>query len=90
MWQPQSGRITAGQITVGTTAIRVISYDPGRIAVSITNESANTVYLGPPGVTPTSGWALPTNSSVTWWTMAEIWVVSAAGGETISYAEELR
>jgi hypothetical protein len=84
--------LSTGQSPVTTTAAVIVPYDLAGSDVIIRNTGATTVYIGGPGVTPSTGYPLmasdaplqplPVNDA--------IWGVTASGSSTIAWVESNR
>ena len=81
--------VTAAQITVGTTRVTLAAGGNAALAVTIRNAGANTIFLGPIGVTTSNGYGLVTAAVISLEIDANdtLYGVAAAAGET---AEILR
>lgn len=79
--------IQSGQVNVTTTATLVCNIPPDPDGVLIS--SSATVYLGGPGVTTTTGFAIPANTPVTVPTTGSealaLYAVTSTGTATVSY-----
>lgn len=56
--------VTSGQITVGTTATLIVSAVGNGERVHVFNEGGASVYLGPAGVTTSTGYELENRSGI--------------------------
>jgi len=83
------GGLAAGQFTVSTTAGIAVPARAGRSAVTITNLGTTDVFIGPSGVTATTGHLLPgiKGASITVPTSAAIYAIIAAGSQAVSYLD---
>lgn len=81
--------IAAGQITVAATATSIVAARAGRSKVTIVNSGAVDVFLGPAGVTITTGILLNgvKGSSVELNTSAAIFGIAASGTQVVSFIE---
>ena len=78
--------VATGQITVATTATLVITRRATRRAIGILNTGSNTIYIGPQGVTTTTGHSLPSGAFIGLPTVAEIWAIGASAS-SVTYTE---
>jgi hypothetical protein len=87
VWGVTSSLLT-GQVTVATTPTLVVNGDGGADSTAITNTSTtDIVYLGGPTVSTTTGWSLMPSATAIFRGAASVYCVSAAGGETITFAQ---
>lgn len=78
-----------GQVGVATTPVCLAGANNYRDSLVITNPSANTVYIGfNNSVTTSTGLGIPTNGALEYTGSSAVWVVSVAGTETVTYAED--
>jgi len=84
--------LATSQTSIGTSAAQIVAArtgasGTGRIAATLVNAGAATVFFGPSGVTTATGMPLPPNASVTLNTTAAIYAVAASGTTTIGVTE---
>lgn len=81
--------IAAGQVSVGTTAVQVVTARAGRATVTFSVGAANACSFGPAGVTTTTGFALQpvAGASLTLNTAAAVFAICSAT-TTISNIEQ--
>lgn len=84
-----SETIGTGQASVATTETAVVAARNNRHAVMIINHGTTAVYLGPTGLTTSTGVLLAgvVGASITIPTQAAIFGVVASGTQTVSYVE---
>jgi hypothetical protein len=94
-----SGSFATGQATVGVSAAVLVaartgaggngagSAGVGRIAVTITNNGAATIYIGNSGVTTGTGKSIGPGNSLTLNTTAAIYAISGTAGQAVDYVE---
>jgi hypothetical protein len=87
-----AANIATAQATVGTSATSIVAartgaVGTGRVAVTIENNGAQTVYLGGSGVTTATGMILLPGASMTLNTTAAVYGVSGAAGQAVSAME---
>jgi len=70
--------IASGQVTAGTAAVRVVAARTNRQDVVIAPTSRVAYYVGPAGVTATTGIPVLDGGAITLETTAEVWVVAAS------------
>jgi hypothetical protein len=73
-----SPSIATTQKAVTTAASKLVSARAGRTKVTITPTSAVVFYVGPSGVTASTGLYVAAGATVTLDTAAEVWAVGAA------------
>lgn len=81
--------INTGSATVTTTASQIVAARPGRQSVTIQNETAVAVRIGPAGVTAGTGYLLPATIGATFTTTsgAALYAITGSGTATVSYIE---
>ncbi len=85
----------AGSVTVGLTAVRVMSYNTDRRLAVITNDSINDIYIGfGRSVVSGSGIRLNANGGTfefglftTFPYFGEIWAIAAFAGNNVGFVE---
>lgn len=88
-----SASIAMAQASVAATASMIVAQragaaGTGRVAVTLYNAGAATVYLGAStGVTTSNGMPLPAGASITLDTTAAIYGVAASGTQTLGVTE---
>jgi hypothetical protein len=78
--------VATGQVTVATTATLVVTRRATRRSIGILNSGSNTIYLGGPTVTTTTGHQLPSGAFIGIPTTAEIWAI-AATSSSVTFVE---
>lgn len=81
--------IAAGQGTISTTAASLVAARAARKTITIENTSAVAFYVGPTGVTATTGLLVPgvVGASVTVDSAAAFFAITASGSATASFLE---
>jgi hypothetical protein len=92
--QPVVGslNIATARVNVGTSAtliadMRAGPAGAGRIAITIYNAGAATVFIGNPGVTTANGLPLVAGGSLTLNTMAAVYGIAASGSQNVGALE---
>jgi len=80
------------QVSVGAAAVQLVATRTGpagvgRVAVTLANTSANTIFFGVSAVSTTTGMPLLPNSSMTLNTTAAIYAIAASGTNIIGVTE---
>lgn len=85
-----SGTLATNQATVTTSATQIIAARTGRSRVTITNLGTTDVFIGPTGVTATTGQILvgTKGASITLNTSAAIFAIVGTGTQAVSFIEE--
>ena len=78
--------ILSGQVAVGTSSTLVVAARAARKSVTLTPTSSVVYYVGPTGVSTTTGVYVAAGASITISTTAAVYAVGAAGF-TLSYVE---
>ena len=81
--------LATGQAIATTTSGAIVAARPGRATVTIENTGTTAVYLGPPGVTSTTGFLLPgvVGAALTLSVTSEIDAVTASGTAPLTIYE---
>jgi hypothetical protein len=84
--------IASAQTSVGTSASLIVAArtgapGTGRIAATFYNAGAVTVYLGPSGVTASTGFALAPGATFTFNSATAFYGITASGTATVSAME---
>ena len=87
-----AANVASAQISIGVSATAIVAArtgaaGTGRVAVTLFNNGAATVYLGGSSVTTSNGMILPPGASMTINATAAIYGISGAAGQTISAME---
>lgn len=78
-----------GQQLVAQVAVQLLSYNPRRLGVVLTNTGANTVFVGGKASDLiASGHALPAGASIGLSSATELWGNSVTGNNVVTYLEE--
>jgi hypothetical protein len=89
--QPEPQTLTAGQVSVATTAggTQIVAARSGRRAVVVTQHGTTAVYLGPTGVTTSTGLLLTGTAGAIQVLPggAAVFGITASGSQTVSFAE---
>jgi hypothetical protein len=85
-----SGAGTTGQTAVGTTQTAISVATSTRTALTVHNLAAATqpVFIGPTGVTDSTGYALEPGHSQTFASGIQWYAIAAATGTTVSWIDE--
>ena len=79
------------ETSVGSTAVLLLAANPRRVTGLVQNTGAANIRVGPPGVTPTTGYRLLPNGTIIYELprvyRGEIWAISE-GTDSIALAEE--
>ena len=81
--------ITSAQYSVGATAVKIASINNGYRDVYAHVTSNGAIYVGPAGVTITTGLYIDKNSGIPVFHLPpedELWAIAASGTETITTA----
>lgn len=76
----------SGQIAVATASTQIVAARAGRASVTIANPAAAALFVGPTGVTVSTGHSIPAGGSLTLNTSAAVFGVAAAG-QTATFIE---
>jgi len=81
--------LNTNQVSVGSTATLIAAQRPGRLSVSIVNLSSTDIYIGPSGVTTSSGTLLlgTRGTALTVPSAVAVYGVVATGTASVSYME---
>ena len=87
-----SGALATSQAPIGATASQIVAArtgapGTGRIAVTLYNAGAATVYFGPSGVTTSTGMPLRAGATVSISTQAAVYGIAASGTQTLGIME---
>jgi len=82
--------LTSGQVSVGTTATQIVAAQAGRGRLTITVDAAVKCYIGPSGVTTTTGYPLQATAGATHTmnTAAPVFMVCGQAATPIGYIVE--
>lgn len=83
-----SAAIASGQATVGTSAANIVAARDTRKRVILINHGAGDVFVGPAGVTTSTGLKIPSGASVTLQTTAAVQGIASSAGQSVHYLEE--
>lgn len=83
-----STAIAAGQVSCSTTATSIAAARDTRKAIVIVNRGTNALYVGPSGVTTTTGFQLNQNDAITIRTTAQVFGIVATATSTAHFVEE--
>jgi hypothetical protein len=84
--------LATSQASIGTGASLIVAartgaVGTGRVAVTLYNSGATTVYFGPSGVTTATGAILPAGAAVTLDTTAAVYGVTSSGTDIVGVTE---
>lgn len=80
-----------GQLICATSPQELAGLNPNRVALAISNLSANPVFVGVnSNVSDTSGYGIGASGYLVLETADPIYVVSTAGGEKVTFMEEVK
>ena len=80
-----SANFLPSQITIGTTSTLIVAARAGRVNVTIYNASSATEYIGPSGVTPSTGFPIPAGQALSVATTAALYGVAASSASAAEY-----
>src|SRR5215467_935509 len=85
-----TGNIATGQVTVGATATLIAAARPGRVSITIINNGTTDVFLGPSGVTATTGLLLLgiKGTAITISGSAAIYGIVGSGTQIVCFMEQ--
>lgn len=83
-----STAIAAGQVSCTTAATSIAAARDTRKAIVLVNRSTTAVFIGPSGVTTSTGLQLNQNDSITIRTTAQVFGIVSLGTATVHYIEE--
>ncbi len=85
---PGAATIVSGQVSVSTTGVLVAARTGRRSVIVKNTDTATTIYIGPSGVSSSTGMPLKAGESTSVNTSAVLHAVSASGTVTVAYVEE--
>jgi hypothetical protein len=87
--QPEPQTLAAGQVSVTASATQIVAARSGRRAVVVTQHGTTAVYLGPSGVTTSTGLLLTGTAGAVQVLPggAAVFGITVSGSQTVSYAE---
>ena len=79
--------IASGQASVGTSATSIAAARDTRKSIVVTNFGTADIYVGPSGVSTSSGHKVEVGGSISLATTAQVFGVSASAGQSVHYVE---